>query len=1490
MAKVSLRVYNREIEAMIDRGQLDEAIAHSQHILKTFPKHLDTYRLLGKAYLEYKRFNEAVDIFSRVLAAEPNDFVSNVGMSIIRDEQGKMDDAIWHMERAFETQPSNPAIQGELQRLYGRRDGVRPPRIRMTRGALAHMYVQGELYPQAISEIKSVLKEDPGRSDMSVLLARAYYRSGQKNQAADEAAAVLRRYPYCLEANRVLVEIAGAESAQAYRQRVIELDPYAAHVTGTIFETNEVGENAVVVEHLEWDGEPVAPVPSDWGETKTTTAESGFGRGPGEPAASQAEPDWLKMGFGDSGTAPQPQPTVVPPVSESPSPFDFGDSSEPAQPTPEEDIPDFLRAAGWGKSTGAFDESQSSIADEPATSSAPAESIEQGDLPDWVKAMAPQETEPTSPVADEELPDWIKNIGTGALASATPKSSEDQRDWLQDSEEAAPSGSVTVPTSSDEPDWLKDVAETSQSESSEEQFDWLKDIGQPSGAPESSGSDETRMWLQGLEQREAAQPTPTEEQPDWMKGLDQGAETVQPAASDDSLDWLQGIEQPEETAPGADETRIWLKGLDQPEATRSTPAEAPPDWMKGLDQEAEAAQPAASDDSLDWLKGIEASEETAKASGADETMSWLKDLDQPESEQPTVSEEAPDWLKGFGQHEETAPASASDETMSWLKGLDKPEPAQPTPLEGQPDWLKELEQPGGPAQTSGSDDTLTWLQDLDQAESSGPTPVEEQPEWMKQSAEPTAQAPATADEFDWLEGVGTEPEPVSEPPSMEQPDWLTQFGSETAERPATEMPAAESEPIPSVESDEAPTKPHIPVVDVSSLGKSEQEQDDSFAWLEALAAKQGASEGLLTKPEERLEEEPEWVKQAKGITQPSTPISSEQPPAKVDELGKSQQDIDDSLAWLESLAAKQGATEGLLTKPEERREEEPEWVKQARSASQPPTPTEQAPAKVEELGKSQQEIDDSLAWLESLAAKQGATEGLLTKPEERREEEPDWVKQARAATPPPTPPEATPPAPEEPAPVAGLEDLGKSEQERDDSFAWLEALAAKQGASEGLLTKPEERLEEEPEWVKQAKSAAPVPSASSAEAEDRGRSEQEREDSLAWLDDIPAEQGATVERLEQQPEWMQAVEPAAQQPEESEPVLEQPAATVEETPAWLRDLKPEELESEPESTKDETAMWLKALDATPEPEPALQPEATDDLPSWLSDLEEQPPAADVTPKAETTTMWLKNLEETESAPEPTPAAPAETDVPAWLEGIEEEEKAIPAATGEFDWMNQIEEQSVASTQPEAKEEDDLPAWLRGVDEETHRPTTGSLRSLPGWMQDETGEVMAEPTKIEPTRATDWRPAEEQPPVPPVPELVEAEPPKPEPQPEPVAEQPPVEEPPKPKPSPRKTRPLELPPEAVPARSAGAATPAADPVLGSARSELSRSNIPGALQSYEKLIKKGRFLEEVIYDLREALYRYPVEVSIWQSLGDAYMRANRLQDALDAYTKAEELLR
>ena len=1310
MAKVFLRAYNREIETMIDRGQLDEAIAHCHHVLKTFPKHLETYRLLGKAYLEAKRYGDAVDIFSRIIASVPSDFVAQVGMSIIRDEENKLDDAIWHMERAFETQPSNAAIQSELQRLYGRRDGVQPPRIRITRGALAHMYVQGELYPQAISEIKSVLAEDPGRSDMQALLARAYFKSGAKNDAVDAALALLQRHPYSFDANRVLVEILSAdrnENAAAYRQRVVELDPYAAQVMGSTFLANEVSDAAVALERLDWNGQPVG-MQSDWRENQAIGLESG--------ATRNEQPDWLKNSFGEA--APPPSQPETGSMFEAPA----ASSVPPAQPTDE--IPDFMKAAGWGQSTGAFDESKPLFGDDEPSSSA--ESIAQGDLPDWIKAMKPAEPESAAQEQEEELPDWINKIGTGALS--TSDAATTTPDWMD--QPAQEPQSFGVPAG-DEPDWMKS-------------FD------QPASS--------------------------SEEQPDWMKGLGSESDFAPQPAQTDTPDWLKG--------PG-----------DEPEATDSANES---DWLKGLGESDSAPQPAQTD-TPDWLKGLGNESEPTPAAQADD-LDWLKDVTSEPQSGPAISTDDSEWLKQFGAQTESAAATSNaSKDFDFLHELTQ-EPVIPAPEPGKIEDLVMSAQE--------QDDSFAWLEDLA----------------VKQGAS---------------EDLLTKPEERLQ----DEPEWVRQ---------AKDI------------SSEPPTPPSQPAANVEELGKSEQEQDDSFAWLESLAAKQGASEGLLTKPEERLEEEPEWVKQAKGLTSESV---SQQSPANVQELGKSEQERDDSFAWLESLAAKQGASEGLLTKPEERLEEEPEWVRQAKSVpGEPPVfqepPVLEPAVNVEELGKSEQEQDDSFAWLEGLAAKQGASEGLLTQPEERLEEEPEWVKQSKSVL--------SEPSVAQP-PVANVEELGKSEKEQDDSFAWLESLAAKQGASEGLLTKPEERLEEEPEWVKQAKYLGIQQTVSSAPQPEPIAEQPATDDAPSWLKNRDTEE------------------------EQPTPV------SVDETPDWLKDIDQEE--KRPEPAADETAMWLKNLDQTESApaqasaEPVIeQPSSVEETPSWLKGLEEEDKPFE--PAADETAMWFKNLDQPEVA-----ESSIDDDMPAWMQNIEQQETTET-------------EPAVHAEEVVQSSESELPSWLSELEkEEASIAPPANAEDLPAWLRDDTGELIAEPDKIEPTRSTDWRPFEEprqpeiiySPPLdePKEPEIVYSpaleETPQPEPekplppvsfeppQQELVATPPPPQEQPKPEPRPIR-KPPSKPTPAPEHEARPPVMPGVDQTLGSARSELSRSNIPGALDSYAKLIKKGRFLDEVIYDLRDALYRYPVEVSIWQSLGDAYMRANRLQDALDAYTKAEELLR
>jgi tetratricopeptide (TPR) repeat protein len=229
---------------------------------------------------------------------------------------------------------------------------------------------------------------------------------------------------------------------------------------------------------------------------------------------------------------------------------------------------------------------------------------------------------------------------------------------------------------------------------------------------------------------------------------------------------------------------------------------------------------------------------------------------------------------------------------------------------------------------------------------------------------------------------------------------------------------------------------------------------------------------------------------------------------------------------------------------------------------------------------------------------------------------------------------------------------------------------------------------------------------------------------------------------------------------------------------------------------------------------------------------------------------------------------------------------------------EVEQAGEAPEEPVLKDEepDDLPAWLAGLDEKetpAEPPATTAGEDLPDWLRGVDEEQA--PVHPEPTASTDWQPADFEAPASEEP-LEEATP-----EPEPVMEEPAAQEEP-----PAVSEPLSelelqssIPPEREPyqepvtqSRSGmtGMLSSAQDTVLNQAQLELTRGNVSGALENYEKLIRKGKMLDEIIFDLREALYRYPVDVSILQSLGDAYMRANRLQDALDAYTKAEELLR
>lgn len=649
MGRVSLRAYNREIEDLIEHGQrLDEAVAHCRHILKTYPKHLETYRLLGKAYLEAKQYDQAVDVFRRVLIAAPEDFVAHVGMSIIADDQGKLDDAIWHMERAFEVQPSNAAIQVELQRLFGRRDGIEPPKIRLTRGALAHMYVQGALYPQAISEIRGILAHDQNRTDMQVLLARAYYKNGQKAQASESCSAVLVASPYCLEANRLMTEIAGGtqggNAALEYRRRVNELDPYAEFAQGSLLSSDDVPDSSVMLQELE------------------ISAES-----PEAPAIGIAP----RSGLGSEETNPEPPSWLAS------QPSGIGEIA--AETPASENLPDFLREAGWNQMPTFASEPPMTQGEETEPAISP------GDLPDWVRALAPQgETEEGRPaqkeswqeddfkgfadrsaalnsssldesIDPEDAPEWLRTLaGESQRVAEVPLPSGDSGAVeFEDLSEKKSPADLSVEASTDQGDLAFTFQDLPEDESSERTVVSAPPPPFPSLVEGTRNGDARPEDRQG-ESTDAAALAPMEHAGEAAH--DDGRAPVH--SDEKSFDWLTGLADRNAFAAMEEETSTEQSGEAEesgaaiwPEVNRGSALGEEPTW---LENEASGEIPPSAE-----------REPAGEYRANVDLPAWLADLDNERAAAPAASESPqserlPDWLQeiGSGESVEESPSSA----------------------------------------------------------------------------------------------------------------------------------------------------------------------------------------------------------------------------------------------------------------------------------------------------------------------------------------------------------------------------------------------------------------------------------------------------------------------------------------------------------------------------------------------------------------------------------------------------------------------------------------------------------------------------------------------------------------------------------------------------------------------------------------------------------------------------------------------------------------
>lgn len=1178
MAESTLRAYLKEIDELIEHDQLDEAIAHCRHILQTYPKHLETYRLLGKAYLEAKRYGDAADIFQRVLSAVPDDFVSHVGMSIVREDEGNTDAAIWHMERAFETNPANPAIQQELRRLFGRRDGIEPHKVRLTRGALARMYAHGELYPQAVAELRAALHEDPDRADLQVVLAEMYWRTGQRAEAAEVCDHIIEKLPFCREANRILAAAYQAsgrtDQAAPFHRRLASLDPYFAFVESAMADPQTIDAGSVRLERLIWEpGQAVAGRQPVWasslGVDLATRPEAPVA--PPSVPISGPIPSWLQdleAPEPEAGKVPQPAPTRAE-VPTAPS---------PPSTQPEVEIPDWMREAGWQPSRGEAVEGPVSFSEEELAaleqgglpSEAPVEGeLAPGEIPEWLRAVAPKEIteaagppagvvplgEAEAPAAEEEagLPAWLQDISAEVGGPPTDDTANVLGGWEPTPIEPEPTpepelGEAEIPEGisaettpfgerKSVPTWVEESAPGA----TDTIISWLGDRpGRERGLPR----EELPEWMQQPPIEEEAAPAMEEEaapaeplMPAWLSGVAEAAAQQEPILPEE-VAWLQEAAEEEAAAPAEE----WLEGLGEPAA----PQREPPDWLRGIVEPGlgKAGEPSAPKEAPEWLR--EAVEPVASRKLATEP---------PE----------PDWLKGIAEPEALPPEKAAEgPAPAWLEALKEGVPEPSRPARGEAEWLRGLGEPQ-------------------------PAPV----------AEPAEELRAR----EWLESLG---EPKAEPgeEQAKAPSWLEGLELET---PAGEMerPAAMPEPTEEElvagpfgrlqEAEEAPEIEPAEVPAAFAAAASPEEallpaeaaaEDDVLQWLESLAARQ---------------EPPEAEVPAEAGIGPELAPAAEAPIVQERTLPE---EPAESLEWLERLAAERG-----IEAPAERpvpptapaAPVTPAWLRGAEA----PAPPAELPAE-----EAEEEVP---AWLQELPSPEAEapawpppTTRPQPPPEERAETEaPVWmeaVPEEPAAAPPPV--EAEPPvwlkAPVEEAPTTGALEAPE----------WLRTAAEAEAVPPEVaptVPEAEERVPpgvlETPEWLQTAAAEeleAEVPPAPTGAAP-------------------PPVAPPVVEKppsgVLEVPEWLRAAaagEPVSEAPWVTPPRPPTPAPepraepSAFEVPEWLTEAAAAPLEAAQPPAKE--PPWL-----TPGEEVlrSLEAKLSESLPEWLRAPAEPELAAEI---------------------------------------------------------------------------------------------------------------------------------------------------------------------------------------------------------------------------------------------------------------------------------------
>lgn len=205
--------------ALLERGEVDEAIAHLERAVELAPRYVRSYQELWYAYNRKQMHERALEMIAKAIEIEPSSAEAYNSLGITYAQMKRHEESEKALRTAVSLAPGNPeylANLGVTCKALGRTDeaaSLLSKAHQLSPNTQHFVYNLGKLYLEegktdlAIEALRKAVRLDSGKPWVCLTLGEAYEKAGRLELAISSANEVLRLDPGFAPAHLVLARI-----------------------------------------------------------------------------------------------------------------------------------------------------------------------------------------------------------------------------------------------------------------------------------------------------------------------------------------------------------------------------------------------------------------------------------------------------------------------------------------------------------------------------------------------------------------------------------------------------------------------------------------------------------------------------------------------------------------------------------------------------------------------------------------------------------------------------------------------------------------------------------------------------------------------------------------------------------------------------------------------------------------------------------------------------------------------------------------------------------------------------------------------------------------------------------------------------------------------------------------------------------------------------------------------------------------------------------